>query len=233
MLKQNEDRPKGREPILNTPALVGWIIGLLGGIFLVQTLLPDDVRWTLMNSFGIIPARYFGDAGVASSLLPGAWSRLVPLFTYSLLHGSSAHLLLNAAWLLAIGTPVAQRLGGPRFLLFCTVTGIAAAIFYILIKADSAAPMIGASGAISGLFGGLARFMFGRRSDGPDGPSHVMDRRVLFFAGTWLALNMVIGLSGFGTESGTSAIAWEAHAGGFIAGLLLLPFFDRRAESAV
>jgi membrane associated rhomboid family serine protease len=201
------------------------MIGILSGIFLLQILLPD-AQWTLLTSFGIIPARYFGDVSVPASLLPDAWARLVPLVSYSLLHGSPAHLLMNLAWLLAIGTPVAQRLGGGRFLLFYVVTAIAAALFYIFVKADSAAPMIGASGAISGLFGGLARFMFSRRPDGPS--TNVTDRRVLFFAVSWLALNMVIGMAGLGSDRASEAIAWEAHTGGFLAGLVLFPYFERR-----
>ena len=232
MLQERDDGRPDREPILNTPALVAWTIGILAGIFLIERLLPDESQWALVSSFGVVPGRYFGAEGLPVSVLPGAWGRLLPLLTYSLLHGSPIHLLLNVVWLLAIGTPVAQRLGAPRFLLFWAVTAIAAALFYILLKTDSPAPMIGASGAISGLFGGLARFMFTRPAaiqvDGsPSESVFGMDRRVLFFAVTWLALNMVVGLSGFGTEEGASAIAWEAHAGGFMAGLLLFPFFDR------
>jgi membrane associated rhomboid family serine protease len=220
---RREDRPQ-REPILNTPGLVGWMIGILSGIFLLQMLAPDT-NFLVETSFGVIPARYFGDGTVPPSLLPDAWARLVPLVSYSVLHGSPAHLLINVAWLLAIGTPVAQRLGNGRFLLFYIVATIAAALFYIFVKADSAVPMIGASGAISGLFGGLTRFMFHRR---PDVPSlNVTDRRVLFFAVTWLGLNMIIGLIGLG-GSADSSIAWEAHAGGFLAGLVLFPYFERR-----
>jgi membrane associated rhomboid family serine protease len=67
--------------------------------------------------------------------------------------------------------------------------------------------------------------MFHRR---PDVPSlNVTDRRVLFFAVTWLGLNMIIGLIGLG-GSADSSIAWEAHAGGFLAGLVLFPYFERR-----
>jgi membrane associated rhomboid family serine protease len=226
MLNKMENGRPAREPILNTPSLVAWMIGALGAVFLLQSLLPAEDSWSLVESFGIVPARYAGEA--VPSLLPGVWGRLVPLLSYSLLHGGPTHIILNAAWLLAIGTPVAQRLGSLRFLLFCLVSTVAAALFYIAVKWGSTAPMIGASGAISGLFGGLARFMFGRRQDGRS--MAFSDRRVLAFAAVWLALNLVAGLSGIGTQNGAAAIAWEAHMGGFIAGLALFPLFDPKPE---
>jgi membrane associated rhomboid family serine protease len=135
---------------------------------------------------------------------------------------------MNAIWLLAIGTPVARRIGAARFLIFCAVTAILAAAFYIVLRPDSTAPMIGASGAISALFGGLARFMFQSREAPTGARRRLADRQVLGFAAVWLLLNIGLNASLFGLNLGGNSIAWEAHVGGFLAGILLFPLFDRR-----
>lgn len=224
MVQANPERPP-REPILNTPDLVAWMIGWLALIHLGLALLPSSAQATVIDSFALIPARYFSNAHETGTIVPGWVGLALPFFTYSLLHASLAHVLLNAVWLLAIGTPVAQRLGGTRFLWFYATTAIAAAVFYSLIRSDNAEPMIGASGAVSGLFGGLSRFIFQVR--GTKAPSTSIDRRVLLFAALWLGLNVFGGMAGFGAESGVSAVAWEAHVGGFLAGMLVFPLFDR------
>src|SRR5882724_8064448 len=106
MPAEDDDRaPRLREPVLNTPALVGWIIGILALVLLVQSLLPEADQWRLINSFGVIPARYTGGTDLPDTALPGLSGLIVPLLGYSVLHGSALHLLLNAAWLLAVGTP--------------------------------------------------------------------------------------------------------------------------------
>jgi membrane associated rhomboid family serine protease len=136
---------------------------------------------------------------------------------------------MNAIWLLAIGTPIARRLGATRFLLFYAATAVLAAAFYIVLRQTSTAPMIGASGAIAALFGALARFIpFGPQ--GPQAGGSLIDRRVITFTVVWLLINVGTGLFSLDAFGSANPIAWEAHAGGFLAGLLLFPLFDRRTR---
>jgi len=158
--------------------------------------------------------------------------------TYAFLHGSWPHVALNSLWLLAFGSPVARRFGDLRFLFFFFVCAVAGAIAHALVHSTDVIPMVGASAAISGAMAAATRFAL--RSDVPlvvlRADPGVMDRlpakpllqaladrRVLVFLIVWFGTNLVFGLVP-GLSEGT--VAWEAHVGGFLAGLLLFPLFD-------
>lgn len=165
--------------------------------------------------------------------------------TYALVHADWPHVGLNSVWLLAFGTPVARRFRGPRFFAFLAATAWAGALTYWALHPLDLEPMIGASAAVSGCMGATLRFMFqprvpmsamldasgeGRRraSFQPAQPLGriLRDRRALVFLVAWFATNLIFGLgsTSFGLAEGP--IAWEAHIGGFLAGLLLFGFFD-------
>ncbi len=156
------------------------------------------------------------------------------LVTYALLHGSWEHVIVNCLWMLAFGSPVLVRFGTLRFLAFFAVTAAAAAVFHALLNPTDVAVLVGASGAVSGLTAASLRFaigpgLFGGRADWhrPAAPLAVAlrDRQVLIFVAVWFAINLVAGLGApFGGEG--MRIAWEAHVGGFVAGLLLFSVFD-------
>jgi membrane associated rhomboid family serine protease len=227
----NSDKPLNgtREPILNSPPVVTWTIAILGAVHLARQFISPDADASLVASLGIVPARYFGGLQVEPSALPGLWALIVPLLSYSVLHGDGIfHYGINAVWLLAIGTPIARRTGPVRFLLFFAVTAVLAAAFYIVLRPTSTAPMIGASGAISALFGALARFIPLRGQPAAAG-GVLVDRRVLAFAAVWLLINTATGIIGL-ADGSINPVAWEAHAGGFLAGLLLFPLFDRHGQ---
>ena len=167
------------------------------------------------------------------------------MVTYALLHADWTHVGLNGIWLLAFGTPVARRTLFKRFLAFFATTASAGAAVQYLAHPLDLAPVIGASAAVSGCMGATLRFMFQprvstavllsaaletpRRGDlQPVQPLRAIltDRRALTFLIAWFGTNLLFGLGsiGFGLSSGP--IAWEAHIGGFCAGLLLFPLFD-------
>src|SRR5690606_15582656 len=138
--------------------------------------------------------------------------------TYSLMHGSIAHLAVNMIWLAAFGSPLANRTGPLRFVLFWIVTSLAAAGLHYMIYPTSQAPLVGASGAISGMMGAAARFGFriDRSSGRPafGGPvlpiSQVLTMRgTVAFLAVWMVINIVTGLVGF-VPGQDSQIAWEA-----------------------
>ncbi|RIK88449.1 MAG: rhomboid family intramembrane serine protease [Hyphomicrobiales bacterium] len=224
---------RGREPMFNLPAVVVAFIVACVGIHLVRVwLLSPQQDLGLILRFAFFPLRYSGGYTL------DVYAFLAP-FTYSLLHGGLAHLAVNTIWLAAFGSPLANRIGPLRFLLFWALTSLAAVgLHYVLYKGD-AVPLVGASGAISGMMGAAARFGF--RIDRREGraafagrilsiPEVFASRTAVTFLVVWFAVNLVMGL-GFGAPDDGGSIAWEAHIGGFLAGFLLVRAFDRRPAS--
>ncbi|MDH4981512.1 rhomboid family intramembrane serine protease [Hyphomicrobium sp. D-2] len=186
-------------------------------------------------ALAFIPARYSGDA----SLLPGGDLTAVTSFvTHTMVHGDWMHLAFNGAWLIAFGAAIANRVGALRFILLFFVCGIAGAATFLLFNPALMAPMVGASGAISGLMGATMRFMFtavdrggftALRENPRAAPlmslrAALQDKRVLTVTAVFLFAN-VLAVFGFGSV-GESGIAWEAHIGGYFAGFLAFGFFD-------
>ncbi len=156
------------------------------------------------------------------------------LVTYAFLHGSWEHVIVNSLWMLAFGSPVMKRFGMARFFAFFAVTAAAAAAFHALMNPTDVAVLVGASGAVSGLTAASVRFAIGPgllsgRGDfyRPAAPlaEALCDKQVLIFVAVWFGINLIAGLGApFGGEG--MRIAWEAHVGGFVAGLLLFSLFD-------
>ncbi|PLP61073.1 rhomboid family intramembrane serine protease [Mesorhizobium loti] len=219
-----------REPIFNLPAIVLAIILLCAGVHLLRLYAltsQQDIELLIRAAF--IPVRYSGQYDLDFYAFSSP-------FTYTFLHGGWAHLIVNMIWLAAFGSPLANRIGALRFALFFAVTGFAAAFFFFAIHPQTQAPLIGASGSISGMMGAAARFAFHvDRSSGNGafaGPllpfgAVFRSRATLSFLAVWMVINIVTGVVGF-VPGEDSQIAWEAHIGGFLAGFLGLHFFDRR-----
>ncbi|MBF9233385.1 rhomboid family intramembrane serine protease [Microvirga alba] len=158
--------------------------------------------------------------------------------SYAFLHGSWAHVLINSIWLAAFGTPVVRRCGTARFFLLCAASAIGGAIFYAFMNSLQVLPMIGASAAVSGLMAAAAWFIFapvdwlpeGRPTQAHERPRErlseiVRNRQVVIFLGVWFAANYVFAfVQPLGVTD--ASIAWEAHVGGFIVGLVLFPLID-------
>ena len=165
------------------------------------------------------------------------------LLTYAFLHGSWTHVLLNTIWLVAFGPPVARRFGTVRFLVFMAVAAVLSALAHWASAPMDFSPLIGASGSVSGLMGAATRFVF--QPGAPLGPASFRRRaaaeaapattlrevltepRARIFLALWLATNFIFGA--FAQTLGVSdmPVAWVAHLGGFAAGLVLFPLFDR------
>jgi membrane associated rhomboid family serine protease len=230
-----------RQPILNVPPVVIAVVIVLIVVHGVRMLLPVETDRWVMWTFGFVPGRYDSNALTEGMLPGGVWAEFWSLFTYALLHANLAHLGFNSIWLVAFASPVARRFGAKRFLVFFAVTAGAGALAFLFLHAGSYLPMVGASAAISGMMGAAARFVFepggsldSWRSDPstadfvPAAPLSVAlrRRRVATFLITWFALNFLFGfVSVPGVTEGLS-VAWEAHLGGFLAGLLLFDAFD-------
>ncbi|MGF7161782.1 membrane associated rhomboid family serine protease [Rhodoligotrophos appendicifer] len=239
------NRGNSSAPVINAPAVVLWLIGAFLLIHLVRSFLPEDADiWTILT-FAFIPARY----AYASSELPGGIGADVWTFvSHMFLHGGWAHVLVNSFWMLAFGTLVARRLGTTGFLLVSAFSGIAGATLHLFLYWGQLAPVIGASAAISGQMAAAIRIMFadpgGMFAATRRNPRYVpilslrdtfRNRGALMFIGVWLAINLIFGVLSFGVSGPGETVAWEAHIGGFFAGLLIFGPVDRwvRAKNLV
>jgi membrane associated rhomboid family serine protease len=236
MVEQSRD-----QPILNVPPVVAVLVVVLGLLhaFLFLALTSDQTTDFLLL-FAFIPARY--DSSLTTDIvLPGGWGADVWTFvTYAFIHGDLAHLIFNAVWLLAFGSPVARRFGPWRFLLFMALAAAAGAAVHLATHFGEWLPMIGASAAISGAMGAAIRFAFQRGGPlalwrDPDAAHRVpaspllaslRDPRVLAFLLMWFGVNLLFGVGLIGLSGVDQAIAWQAHIGGFLFGLLAFRLFD-------
>jgi membrane associated rhomboid family serine protease len=217
------------------------LLALLAAIHIIRVLLPVDLGDWMIWAFGFVPARY--DLPLSAQQLPGGTGAAIWSFlTYSLLHADVSHIVFNALWMLPFGSAVARRFGATRFFAFLAVTAIAGAVAHLATHQHEAAPMIGASAAVSGAMAASIRFAFGqgsflafgRRGDA-DSAARVpalsllqalRNPRVLAFLAVWFGINIVFGVGSIAIGSSAQSIAWQAHIGGFIAGLVLFSLFD-------
>ena len=228
-----------REPMLNVPAVLVGTLAVLVLIHAVRWLLSNTAEVEFLLLFAFIPARY--DASIVTNAVwPGGLGADIWTFvTYALIHADLMHLGFNAIWLLAFGTPVARRFGPARFLAFCAVTAAAGALAHLVTHFGQLVPMVGASGTISGMMSGAMRFAFQRggplRFGGSEESYRVpalplseamRDTRILAFIAVWFGLNLLFGLGSLPITGDEQSIAWQAHVGGFVAGLLLFGWFD-------
>ncbi|MEM7069462.1 MAG: rhomboid family intramembrane serine protease [Pseudomonadota bacterium] len=220
-------------PIFNVPAVLLAFIGIMLGVHITRTTMinADGDLWMLIN-FAFIPARY---ALAESSVFTNPAELWTPI-TYSFLHGSWTHILLNSIWLLCFGSVVARRFGTLKFVLFCVIGSVFGALSHYIFHSGSIVPMIGASAVVSACMGAAVRFAFpqnGRFSPAVhDLPAQTLaqcfqNRQVVVFAVAWFAINFLFGLGGEIFTAAGQSIAWEAHVGGFLAGLFLFSYFDR------
>ena len=234
--------PRSSEPIFNVPAIVTVLIAAMVLVHGLRewALSPDDDN-DLLWLFAFVPSRYESSVIGAGAYPGGIAADIWTFVSYAFLHGSWTHLGLNCVWLLAFGTPVARRFGPARFLMFFAVTAAGGALAHLAIYSGQRVPMIGASAAISGFMAAAIRFAFQR-----GGPLRLLgnnqdkayrvpalpllavlrDPRVFMFLAVWFGLNLLFGLGSIGLDGGDQSIAWQAHIGGFLAGLLAFAVFD-------
>lgn len=205
--------PPSRQPIFNIPPVTKALLAVNVAIHLLRQLLPDAVDDQLLAIFGVLPARYLQapeTTGLAS------WPVWIEPVSYQFLHAGWVHLGVNMLSLVAFGSGVEQRLGRARYLVFYLICGVLAAATELVVDGAEVSLLIGASGAISGLFGAILRFQ-------------MRDwRQLLPVATLWLALNVITGSQGMMIGTDIVPIAWIAHIGGFVAGLALFPLLARR-----
>ena len=222
MIPLRADHPTTIRPILCISFIT---INVL--VFLHQLSLGPELAQLFVYRYGAIPAVLFGQETLPpeASVLPPVMS----LFTSMFLHGGLMHVGGNMLYLWIFGNNIEDIMGHERFLIFYLLTGLLAAMSHAVLDAGSVVPMIGASGAISGVLGAylliyphaqvLVLIPFGFFS-------RMIYIRAGWVLGFWFLMQIFSGGMSIGQKGG--GVAWFAHIGGFIAGMLLVGFFKRR-----
>lgn len=240
----NETWRPAREPILNVPGAITGLAAVFVLIHVVRTLVLDiEQDQEVLLLFAFYPIRYSPDLLQGFVFPGGIFADVWTFVSYAGLHGGWLHLIVNSVWMLAFGSAVARRFGFLRFLAFSAACAAAGALVHLLTHSGSPIPVIGASAAISGQMAAAARFAFqpggplsrhqrGRGEAAFTQPAATLsemwrDPTVLAFLGLWLAVNVIFGIASLPFAGGDGGdVAWQAHIGGLIAGVLLFPLFD-------
>lgn len=219
LIPLKDDNPRVLTPFINYGLVVCNI-----AIFIFQLSLPEPELERFVHAYGAIPANITQGMNLPS------------LFTAMFLHGGFLHLLGNMLYLWIFGDNVEGLMGHGRYLGFYLLCGLAATISHIAIEPSSALPMIGASGAISGVLGAyLLKFPRARILILVPIFICLTTFRIpaLFVLGFWFLTQLTNGLGFFHADMSGGGVAWFAHIGGFVAGLLFVKFFERRQNVAM
>lgn len=208
----------GNPPIFNIPPATLALIGVLVVVFAFLNLFPDRLTWPVLVRLTFL-------YGSLDDMLSGSFERpafwtFTSLFSHGLVHLLAMHLMVNLGFLLAFGSAVERAIGSRPMLIVFFVSVAAGAVAQFIFDASTSGALMGASGGVSGCMGCFARLMLRR-------DTHPRLRRLgLNLIGVLILVNLAIGLFGdalFGGSLGGSdiRIAWQAHIGGFLAGLAL------------
>jgi membrane associated rhomboid family serine protease len=220
MLPLHDDNPTE-----STPAVTFALIGSCVLIFLWQVSLGTEAHSRVVYALGSIPAVLFGNRELDPGLVVvPAWATV---FTSMFLHGGWMHLIGNMLFLWIFGNNIEDVMGHGRFIVFYLLCGVAAAMAQAVPDPDSVVPMIGASGAISGVLGAyLLLFPHARVLVGiPLGfLIYTVYMPAAFVLVLWFGLQLLNSWLAGDQEGG---VAFGAHIGGFVAGMILIPLFKR------
>jgi membrane associated rhomboid family serine protease len=220
MLPLRDNVPSRSAPLVN------WaLIGLNVLVFIYQTTLKSFALNNFINTYGVIPAH----------LSLAHLSTWLPLLTAIFLHGGWFHLISNMWVLLIFGDNIEDRMGHIRYLGFYVLGGIFANVLEAMIIPKSLVPAIGASGAIAAVLGGYF-LLFPRARVVTLIPVFIypwiVEVYAFIFLGFWFILQLYSGFQSLSMPAGASmgGVAWWAHIGGFVFGMLAVHFFARRNE---
>jgi len=230
MLPFRDINPTRNFPLVTVSLIV---LNTLVFLYMVSLLMADNEQAYLrfVNHAAIIPSRFTDAKGLDAILASGAW---ISLFTSMFLHGGLVHLLGNMLYLWIFGNNVEDIMGPFRFIVFYLVCGLIAATSQLFLTRTSPdAPMLGASGAIAGVLGAyLVRFPNAKVDSCLLLPFFFTIVRLpaLIVLAFWFVLQLLSGSIGLvqSAKDGGGGVAWWAHIGGFLAGMVLVSLFAKR-----
>ena len=238
---ERNQRPTESQPIFLLPGIVTALIGLMVAVHLASGVLDAQGARQLTLWFAYIPLRIVAGFDDPADWLPLLWTPV----THAFLHAGWEHLIVNSAWLAIFGTPVARRYGTVPTLVVFLAAAVAGAAAFSVTNLYDGTFLVGASGGVAGLTGAAVRFMFQPlivARDPETGEPRVLGRRLAsysdlfrnqrsrWFTIIWVGLNGLVPLMPILAGGGEVAIAWQAHIGGFLAGLLMVPLFERQTS---
>jgi membrane associated rhomboid family serine protease len=218
-------------PSRHAPLLTWAIVAANVAVFVWQLSLDEEQARQLFYLFGIVPARFTDAAWAARVGFPGGGA--LAFLTSMFLHGGLFHLASNMWSLWIFGDNVEDRMGRFRFLVFYLACGLFAGGLHWWTNPTSTVPTVGASGAIAGVLGAYLRWF-------PAAKVLTLvpiffyplfvDLPAIVFLGFWFVSQLFSGVASLGLPSDVGGVAWWAHVGGFLAGMLLCGLFSRRGR---
>jgi membrane associated rhomboid family serine protease len=219
------------QPRFSVPYLTYFLIGLNLLIFFFEAALDPRSLEILIRQFGLIPAHVTHLLGGEAGTNPAA--SLLPILTSMFLHGSWLHVIGNMWFLWIFGDNIEDYLGHFQYLMFYLISGVAAALAQLALTPGSRVPTVGASGAIAGVLG--AYFILYPKA-------HVLNwfPPVFFFhlpawvmLGYWFLMQFLSGAAtqiAYSTNMNRGGVAFWAHVGGFVAGMVMIKVFPERPQ---
>jgi len=223
MIPLRDDQPR-----FSTPYVTYFLIGLNLAVFLFEATLAPQSFKVLLYQLGMVPANITGFLAGAGRM--GLMAAFLPTLTSMFLHGSWMHVIGNMWFLWIFGDNIEDHLGHFKYLLFYLLSGLGAAFAQVILNPHSIVPTVGASGAIAGVLG--AYFLLYPRA------KVLIWFPILFLfylpawvtLGYWFAMQFVSGaatsLASYGDTRG--GVAFWAHVGGFVAGIILIKLIPER-----
>ncbi len=215
---------KDDNPTSNKPIITYFLIGACIVIFLIQLTSQSYKSGQLFYSYGLIPSVLMGHNQLPLDLY--AVPAYLTIFTSMFMHGGFMHLIGNMLYMWIFADNIEDNLGPRNFLIFYLLSGVGAAMTQVLIDTQSQIPMVGASGAIGGVLGAylinhpnarvLVLIPFGFFSQ-------LIKIRALYVLGFWFILQFI---------SSGGGVAYAAHIGGFVSGMILILFFNKKNKKA-
>ena len=221
MIPLYDDNPTTIKPVV-TLALIAACVS----VFVYQLSLSPSAERIFVYQFGAIPSVLFGEDALASryAIIPTSLSLISSMF----LHGGWVHLIGNMLYLWIFANNIEDAMGHRRFIVFYMLCGVIAALSHAVTAPNSSIPMVGASGAISGVLGAYL-LLYPRASVLVLIPIWVFLKVVRIPAalvlGLWFFMQLISGSASL--SDGGGGVAWFAHIGGFITGMILVGLFKR------
>ena len=217
----SDQNPTNKKPLICWNIILFCVL-----IFITYVFKNSYIKDSIFLSFGMIPAVLFGFSELSPPLkfIPSFLSIITSMF----LHGGWMHLIGNMTYLYIFGDNIEDVMGKTKFIVFYLITGTCAALSHALLDPNSTIPMVGASGAIAGVLGAYLMlfpkanirvffwFIFFFK---------IINVRAIIVLGGWIIIQLI---SFNGTELSNGGVAYAAHIGGFISGIILIHFFKSK-----